>query len=210
MYKNRNIPVGEQQGATDYAEIVSRPFAEPSHAGDELWEKGRRCFHLISDSQTVVQIVNGAWPVGDAEYLPLFERVSSRFFKLLQGGLSAPRLCDDPLQWRPRRYNTRADAICNLVLDRDEDFQYTAPNVAALLDLRPNFLLYTDGGCRHVGVSAIGWIIYAVIWDGSKWCYVDLAVHGRRLDQNASSFKTEALAIDAATEMLMQILHTKL
>ena len=52
--------------------------------------------------------------------------------------------------------------------------------------------------------------ILEVIVDGSTSCYVDVAAHSRRPDQNASSLKTDALVIDAAAEMLMQIRHTKL
>ena len=41
----------------------------------------------------------------------------------------------------------------------------------------------------------------------TRWCHLDVAVQGRKLGQDASSFRTEALAIDAAIEMLTNILN---
>ena len=50
----------------------------------------------------------------------------------------------------------RADAVCNVVLDADRDFDYLSGSLGDILAMRPHFLVYSDGGCRKTGVSAIG------------------------------------------------------
>ena len=109
----------------------------------------------------------------------------------------------DPFNWRPREYNVRADAVCNAVLDCGCDIRYVTEDLPAIQALRPNYLVYTDGGSRYRGTSAYAWIIYAAMFDGRSWVYLTVALCGRPLKTDEWSFLLESLAIEAASEMLV-------
>ena len=118
----------------------------------------------------------------------------------------SPRLWRDPFQWRPRCYNKRADALCNLVLDTGSEIQYISEDCADILTHTEHLLTYSDGACRGDGRSSYGWVIYAVIEQDGRREHLTLALQGRLLDTNASSFVTEALALEAATAMVHDII----
>ncbi len=66
--------------------------------------------------------------------------------------------------------------------------------------------MYTDGGTRKNGVSAVGWVLYAVFSDGQNLKYCTLALIGKLLQRNASAFFLESLALDGASEMLYNVI----
>ena len=72
---------------------------------------------------------------------------------------------------------------------------------------KPHILVYTDGGCRNTGFAAYSWVIYAVVQIGKEWRHFTLALQGRLLSMNALSFITEALASDALTKMVHNIIR---
>ena len=181
-------------------------FTEKAHPQDDKWEKGAKCFQFISDSQVSVDIFNGKVPLADDNYLPLFTRVSRRVAQLLELDYQPPQVWEDPFQWRPREFNTQADALCNFVQDTDSDFTHVAPDLREIQSMQPMYLVYTDGGCRDNGTSAFAWVIYGCVWDGSAWVKLVLAKCGRKLSHDAHSFATETLAIDGASEMLLHMI----
>ncbi len=181
---------------------------EVPHSSDHMWEAGRRCFLFVSDSQVVVNILTGRVPLLDNSFRPAFQRISERVSSIVFTGWQPPRTWDDPFQWRPRRFNVRADAVCNAVLDTGREIEFMTPDMKAIEGYSPNFLVYSDGGCRYQGIAAYSWIIYAVVPCGLEWRTMTVAIVGKRLERNASSFITETLALDGATEMLHRMLCT--
>ena len=190
----------------DYLSMLTNPFPEEAHPHDDRWEGTRSCIVFRGDAQAVFNVLNGKASLQDSELQPLFARVVGRIAELIEGGMQPPKESDDPFEWRPRRFNVRADAICNIVLDTSQDIRFQSDDFKTILSMRPHFLVYTDGGTRNNGTSAIGWVIYAVLPDGQSWRYYTLALMGRLLKHNESSFMLESLAIDGATEMLFNLL----
>ena len=112
----------------------------------------------------------------------------------------------DLCEWRPRSYNVRADAVCNVVLDQGQDIDFVSEDIQQVMAWKPHILAYTDGACRNTGSAAYSWVIYAVVRVGEEWQHFTLALQGRLLSTNASSFVTELLALDASTEMVHNII----
>ena len=204
-------PATQRDAASKYDKIVletKQPavmFPEASHPEDDLWQPGKSCFLFVSDAQSVVNALNGHAPLQRPEHRPLFERVSRNVSNLLRDGWQPPRVWHDPFNWRPREYNVRADAVCNAVLDCGCDIRYVTEDLPAIQALRPNYLVYTDGGSRYRGTSAYAWIIYAAMFDGRSWVYLTVALCGRLLRSDEWSFTLESLAIEAASEMLVDL-----
>ena len=196
-------------GQASLASELAPTFAEQPHPSDDLWGEGLHCFSFISDSQIAVNILNGKALLRDHTHAPIYRRITTRIGALLAAGLVPPRPWDDPFQWRPRAYNKQADALCNLVQDCEEDLTYLSADHKQIATWSPHYLVYTDGGCRGQGVSAYAWIIYAVVWDGSVWVKIIIAMCGRVLTQNAHSFITESLALDGAASMLHDLILQK-
>ena len=73
--------------------------------------------------------------------------VSAEMHRATGGGVEQP-----PVEWGPRRYNKRSDAICNLILDGADSFGYEGENAEVVVGLRSHFLLHSDGavGARRV------------------------------------------------------------
>ena len=112
------------------------------------------------------------------------------------------RYFESPSQWRPGAFNVRSDAICNVVLTTGADINIGSDDLMDILALRPIFLIYSGGGFRYDGRSAIGWVIYANVWDGDSWRLLDVAIQGRVLEGNVESSVCEAMATVKATLML--------
>ena len=122
-------------------------------------------------------------------------------------GLRPPRDWMPPVEWRPRRFNKRSDAICNLILDGADSFGYEGENAEVVVGLRPHFLLYSDGGCRGTGRSATGYVIYGYIFGyGDQVQYYTLALGGKGFDCDLSSFELEARALAQALAKLTSML----
>ena len=75
-------------------------------------------------------------------------------------------------------------------------------NLSTILKMRPNLLVYSDGGCRNDGHAVFAWVVYAVVQRNSAWESITLAMSGTLLYSNASSFQTEMLGIEGATAVV--------
>ena len=96
--------------------------------------------------------------------------------------------------------------MCNLILDGCDDFRVEGENASLVLGLEPHLLVMTDGGCRNRGFSAIGYVIYGVIWGYGDFDYYVLTMGGTKILGNRSSFELEALALDTALSLCVQYL----
>ena len=64
-----------------------------------------------SDSKLVIEQINGAWKVRDADLKALWQECRNHLRILCERGHKVV------LQWVPREKNSRADQLCNLALD---------------------------------------------------------------------------------------------
>ena len=138
--------------------------SEQEHPGDDSWTFDGMRFRCVVDNQALAQIVNGTQALADETVRPIFERIHTNVRNLLDLGLKPAKDWLPPVEWRPRRFNTRSDAICNLILDGLDAVDYRGENADVVIQLRPHYLLFSDGGCRNAGRSATGYVIYGMIY----------------------------------------------
>ena len=133
-------------------------------------------------------------------------RITEKLVRLVRDGREPPQSWADPVEWRPREYNKRADFLCNQCLDTSCSYEYVDPDAGTYASMMPNWMLYTDGGCRKVGASAFSWIIYAVLKAGEEWCPFTVAFGYEWVDRDQSSFVVEAQGLDKGLQVLQFIL----
>ena len=121
-------------------------YKEQPHETDHSWVNNQQRFKCIVDSQALANAVNGKATLEDDSHRQLLSRLSSKVLCIIDGyGLHPPRDEDDPVEWRPRRYNQKADRMCNLILDGCQDVRVEGENSTAVLGLEPHLLVMTDG-----------------------------------------------------------------
>ena len=67
--------------------------------------------------------------------------------------------------------------------------------------LRPNWLVCTDGGCQGGGQSAYSWLIYAAPRTHDEWPKFAIAFGFQMVAANQISFIVEAQALDTALDV---------
>ena len=90
---------------------------EEEHPGDHNWAHDGSRFQCVVDNQVVAGTVNGTCALTDETVRHMFRDIAGHMGKLFGLGLRPPRDWLPPVEWRPRRFNKRSDAICNLILD---------------------------------------------------------------------------------------------
>lgn len=156
----KDTALGCSKGALEVFKQRRGP-PEKAHPLDHRWADDHWRFNCVVDNQTVAGEVNGLASFTDDRSKDVFQNISQHVLKLVEGrGMKPPRDWDNPVEWRPREYNKRSDAIWNLLLDGSETFDYKDENFEDIISLRPHFLLYTDGGCRKQGNSATGYYVW--------------------------------------------------
>ena len=178
----------------------SKGHSEREHSHDDRWVDDRSRFLCVVDNQTLAAVVTGKVALQNAGCKAVIKGIVDSLAHLCNHhGLRPPRDHDDPVEWRPREYNKRADTMCNIILDGSDDFLIEGDNLETVLGLEPHLLIYTDGGCRHQGLSSIGYIIYGIIFGyGDSKEYYTLAMGGKKLAGDHDSFFLEARALEEA------------
>ena len=110
-------PVSEEFRQPPVKDSPHFPMNEIEHEKDNEWAEHGDRFVFIIDSQAVQRVVCGhAAPNSDRFMCPL-QRVMRRLVAFIDRGMLPPLDVGDPVQWRPRQYNAKADWLCNQALD---------------------------------------------------------------------------------------------
>ena len=108
----------------------------------------------------------------------------------------------EPIDWRPREFNTAADHAVNVTLDSGASWESIDE---ALLDnalrSRSSLRLCVDGGLRRSGLAGAGFALFAYTGEGGD-LYQLLGRQGLHLLDVGSAFEAEALALEWALEWL--------
>ena len=110
--------------------------------------------------------------------------------------------------WSPREFNTVADHACNATMDSGQSvwFRGDRDTLKNVLRAGSNLRMCVDGGRRSQTKGAIGFAIYCLRGDCSNDCSYQLLLRGGKLlEQVASSFVAEALALEWALECLIKL-----
>ena len=109
----------------------------PKHHGDECppvnWWRERGCFCFIVDCKPLAQVLSGHAPLRVPSMTPLFERMASTLFDLLEAGLTPCEQSEDPVLWHRREFNKMADFAVNHTMDRKQGWNSTSIAPFAIL-----------------------------------------------------------------------------
>ena len=106
---------------------------ELQHENDDNWEASGRRFVFIMDSQIMQKILCGHAGLSNEYFRPVFQRVTTNLLQLLSWNWLPPLDTADPVQWRAREFNARADWLCNKALDNQSSFTYVEPDIDFIL-----------------------------------------------------------------------------
>ena len=153
------------------------------------------------------------WDVGGATRCVLcgikMDRITDKLFALTGHGAEPPQSWGEPIKWRPREFNKRADYLCNQCLYTFSSFEYTDPDANAYVNLNPNWLIYTDVGCRGRGASAYSWLLYAVVRTAGEWTSFAVSFGYTWVSMDQSSFVVEAQGLDSAMTSLCGLMDIR-
>ena len=121
--------------------------------------------------------------------------------------MQPPMLVDDPVQWRPRRYNKRADYLCNQALDIADSFAYVDSDISKYKENGANWIAYSDGGCRGNGKSSFAWVVYAVLYSSASWHRFTVAFGYEIVDGDYSSFVIGLWVLQRAVAVMHEVLN---
>ena len=100
--------------------------------------------------------------------------------------------------WRPREFNQQADAVCNWVLDDDEDIdELDLHQVASRLTRYKALQIFSGGGLDGSrGVAAF--VVVGSTWENCTWRIEIFGFRGILIRDAVSAFQAEIIAADAA------------
>ena len=125
-----------------------------------------------------------------------------RLVKFIDGGLLPPRDTADPVQWRPRQYNAKADWLCNQSLDTKSSFSFVEDDLDNYCIDEMQWEVFTDGACRGDGFSSFAWIVHAVGPVQRERHRLTVAFGYELVIGNFSSFATELWGLERGMETL--------
>ena len=113
----------------------------------------------------------------------------------------------DPVTWRRREHNKRADHLANVTMDRRKNWttEYPWPyGKRGIVDC--NLVMHSDGGARP-DCAASAWIIEAGLFYCGGWCSKVLAMGGIFMEPAVSSFTAESIALETALQHVKTIIR---
>ena len=179
------------------------PKHELPHEDDNSWSTDEERFVFITDSQIVQKVICGHAGLTNEKYRALFQRLMKKLVDFIDCGMLPPNDISDPVQWRRREYNKRADWLCNKALDTRSSFCYREESIEDYRVEGVHWESFSDGACRGDGFSAFSWITDAV-WTGERHRFT-LAFGYTLVEGNHSSFATELWGLDKAAETLQNL-----
>ena len=183
------------------------PEHELVHEDDHKWQADRQRFAFIIDSQVVQRVTCGHASITNDTYRHVFQRIMNRIVKLIDSSLLPSRDTADPVQWRPREFNARADYLCNQALDSKSSYCFIDDCIDDYRIDGVHWEAFSDGACRGDGFSPFSWIIYAVWRIGQQRQRFTVAFGYEIVVGNYSSFVTELWGLDRAALTLESIIH---
>ena len=110
----RNAP---KRGRVFTHPLDKLPADHGDNVPDVLWEGSTRRIVFITDCKPLAGVVNGTTALTDQRLAPMFERITSNIFKVIQSGWRPARDIDDMICWQQGAWNVRADYLANYTMD---------------------------------------------------------------------------------------------
>jgi hypothetical protein len=179
-------------------------------ARDKLWTRGinRPQLEFVVDNQTLANIANGTARVTNPYYRAPLDRIRAGIGHLYGAHFEYKSAFLDPVDWRPREFNTAADHVANCVLAeganvdtlREEEFAMHLQQSTAIQ-------VFSDGGFVS-GTGAAAFVIVAVTDAGEEFQCELIGARGVLVKDARSAFHMEVLALELAIEFALNIMYT--
>ena len=191
-------------------------------ARDEIWTTNIQHVQLefVVDNEAVANISNGIIRVSNDFYKAPFDRIRNRLFCLYRERFEYKSGFLDPVDWRPREFNTAADHAANCALASNEDIDTLRTTLRQSICSRTVAIqVFCDGGYVS-GRGAAAFVATRVkTADGASGIehnrrsldrkFFEVELIGARailIEGARSSFHSEATALDMATEWAVNAL----
>ncbi|CAK0882006.1 unnamed protein product, partial [Prorocentrum cordatum] len=125
---------------------------------DFQWDCEAGLFVIVCDCKPVVDILMGCTsPLASVlHHLPAFHRVSDQLAQLVERGRYPHQAWMDPLVWKRRELNQRADHLVNATMDMQKSWQHVEPKDPDFKLEDANVEIHCDGGRKGSQAQALG------------------------------------------------------
>ena len=174
---------------------------------DELWihNAERPQLEFVIDNETVANHMNLEAKVDSDFYEPMITRMRQNVYKAFtetfeyKGGFLS---CHE---WRPREYNSQADAVCNWVLDERSDMdELDVQIVVSRLASGQMLQVYSDGGFDGV-CGAASFVLVFNTFEGGVWHASTGGYRGVYISNARSAYQAELIGADAAISFAIEL-----
>jgi hypothetical protein len=174
---------------------------------DDLWIVGRAQFELIVDNQVVCNLLTGAAALDNPKCESQLKDALNSIESMLFSGWT-PRYITKPLvKWRPRKYNTLADALATSAMKLRTDLNFIDNKLFSLIDW-PNcqIQLFSDGGSnRDDQIASIGFACILWQYKDQQWSRRPVIAGARFYASYKTAFETEITGAMHVLSLLAQL-----
>jgi hypothetical protein len=166
-------------------------------------------FEFIVDNQALADIASGK----AYDSAGVCGNILNALGQFILKGLFPRAVISSPVSWRPREFNSFADAVCNIVIDDSQDcLVYLVPPelwIGEHKDTGALLQFHSDGASRGHGSggSSAAWSL-TLVWiseDKSvQRCLV--AYGGTLLNSNFNAFQAEVAGLELAVKYLQTLI----
>ena len=149
----------------------------------QAWQREQMCFLFVVDCQPLSKVACGMAPLFADDLRPAFTQICDNMGSVLSLGWLPERSWADPIEWRRRSRNIRADFMANVTTDRArswcESLEWPFPGRTLK---QCHVVAHSDGGTRRYNCSATGWTLDEVARLDGNWVQRPLAMGGTYID----------------------------
>ena len=117
---------------------------------DIEWECHHGRFLIVSDCQPLVNVINGHSPLTSPALAPPFRRVTEHLVAVLDWGWRPHQIHRDPIVWRRRGLNKKADFLVNYTMDIGQSWHKVMAD--GRIETNANFLIILTGALEEIHV----------------------------------------------------------
>ena len=138
---------------------------------DTLWTKGlpRPQLEFVVDNQAVAEIANGTGRITNDRYKAPLSRIQTRLRELYSRRFEYKAGFLDPVDWRPREFNSAADHAANCVIVSGTDIDTTDQQIVrACLDKGIAMQIFYDGEFVSASGRSSAAFVVVGVWETNE------------------------------------------
>ena len=189
---------------------IDRYPSLPPHPLDEVSQSGALRLWLQVDCRLIAELLDGRAVLESDEHKPIFTRVARKILTLHIHGFRPISVTQDFVIWSPREFNSVADHAVNATMDENRPSwgRGRTSDLKRAIQEKASLRVCIDGGRRSSSLGALGFAVYAMNSHADAATKYRVVLRGGKLlEQVASAFLAEALAIEWTLECLVRLVQ---